>query len=122
MKGDFQNNIKDLPQLNSTRYENIFKVYKEKDYYYYYNLIQSIYLPSVIDDEKVFYMVISNRMPWTSISYNAYKTIDLWWLICLANNVFNPVEFAKAGTSIKIIKSIYVNDIIRDIRTFLATK
>lgn len=121
MKGDFQNNIKDLPQLNSTRYENIFKVYKEKDYYYY-NLIQSIYLPSVIDDEKVFYMVISNRMPWTSISYNAYKTIDLWWLICLANNVFNPVEFAKAGTSIKIIKSIYVNDIIRDIRTFLATK
>ena len=53
MEGNFQNNIDDLPRLNSTRYENIFKIYKEKDIYYYYNIIQSLYLPSNIDEEKV---------------------------------------------------------------------
>jgi len=121
MEGNFQNNIKELPKLNSTRYENIFKVYKENEFYYY-NLIQSIYLPSNIDEEKVYYMVISNRMPWTSISYNAYKTIDLWWLLCLANSIYNPVEFVKAGASIRVIKSIYVNDIIKDIKNYLNTK
>jgi len=122
MEGNFQNNIDDLPRLNSTRYENIFKIYKEKDIYYYYNIIQSLYLPSNIDEEKVYYMVISNRMPWTTISYNAYKTIDLWWLICLANSIYNPVEFPRAGTSVRVIKSVYVNDILKDIKTYLATK
>jgi len=122
MEGNFQNNINDLPRLNSTRYENIFKIYKEKDIYYYYNIIQSLYLPSNIDEEKVYYMVISNRMPWTTISYNAYKTIDLWWLICLANSIYNPVEFPRVGTSVRVIKSVYVNDILKDIKTYLATK
>lgn len=122
MEGNFQNNIDDLPRLNSTRYENIFKIYKEKDIYYYYNIIQSLYLPSNIDEEKVYYMVISNRMPWTTISYNAYKTIDLWWLICLANSIYNPVESPRAGTSVRVIKSVYVNDILKDIKTYLATK
>jgi len=122
MEGQFQNNIPDLPLLKSTRYENIFKVYSDKDRHYYYNLIQSIYLPAIIDEEKLYYMVVSSRMPWTTVSFNAYKTIDLWWLICLANKIYNPTELIKANSIVKVIKSQYVPGIINDIKTFLTTK
>jgi len=122
MDGQFQNLIVDLPSLKSIRYENIFKLYKNKDSQYYYNLLQSLYLPGSIDETKIYYMLISSRMPWTAVSFNAYKTIELWWLICLTNQIFNPVDFAKTGSSLKIIKTQYVPGIISEIKNTLATK
>jgi len=122
MEGQFQNSITDLPSLNSIRYENIFKIYKNKDNQYYYNLLQSLFLPNNIDGTKFYNMLISSRMPWTTVSFNAYKTIELWWLICLTNQIYNPVDFAKAGSSLKIIKTQYVPGIIYEIKNTLATK
>jgi hypothetical protein len=122
MEGQFQNSITDLPSLNSIRYENIFKIYKNKDNQYYYNLLQSLFLPNNIDGTKFYNMLISSRMPWTTVSFNAYKTIELWWLICLTNQIYNPVNFAKAGSSLKIIKTQYVPGIIYEIKNTLATK
>jgi hypothetical protein len=122
MEGQFQNSITDLPNLNSIRYENIFKVYKNKDNQYYYNLLQSLFLPDNIDETKIYNMLISSRMPWTTVSFNAYRTIELWWLVCLTNQIYNPVDFAKAGSSLKIIKTQYVPGIIYEIKNTLATK
>jgi len=116
MIGKKQNSITELEQLKSTRYSNIFKLYKNESNIYFYNLLQSIYLPENIDDTLVYYQQISTRMPWTSISFNAYKTIDLWWLICLTNKVYNPVKFPENGTVIKIIKPQYVSNILDEIR------
>jgi hypothetical protein len=122
MDGQFQNSIIDLPSLNSIRYENIFKLYKNKDNQYYYNLLQSLFLPDNIDETKIYNMLISSRMPWTTVSFNAYKTIELWWLVCLTNQIYNPVDFVKAGSSLKIIKTQYVPGIIYEIKNTLATK
>lgn len=116
MIGKKQNSITELEQLKSTRYENIFKLYKNEDSIYYYNLLQSIYLPENIDDTLVYYQQVSTKMPWTAISFNAYKTIDLWWLICLTNKVYNPVKFPENGAVIKIIKPQYVSNILDEIR------
>lgn len=118
--GNYQNKIKSLPSLKNTRYENIFKLYKTKEInQYYYNLLQSIYLPENINDDFVYYQLVNEKIPWTIISFNAYKTIDLWWLICLTNKVYNPVKYPDRGTLLKIIKPIYVNTILNEIKLSL---
>jgi len=119
MDGDFQNNIENLPLLKNTRYENIFKVYQKDTGQYYYNLLQSIFLPEQLNEDYVYYQQISTKMPWTAVSFNAYKNIDLWWLICLANKIYNPLKYPERGTLIKIIKPQYVSTILAEIRNAL---
>jgi len=119
MMGNRQNTISDLPQLKTTRYENIFKLYKTGNSQYFYNLLQSVYLPDSIDDSLVYYQQVTQKMPWTVISFNAYKTIDLWWLICLTNKVFNPIKSPDTGTILKIIKPQYVPTVLNELKTAL---
>lgn len=114
--GNYQNKIDNLKPLKATRYENIFKLYTNNDSQYYYNLLQSIYLPENINEEFVYYQLVNESLPWTIISFNAYKTIDLWWLICLTNNIYNPVKFPDKGSLIKIIKPSYVNTVLNEIK------
>ncbi len=119
MDGTFQNNLATLPPLRSTRYENIFKLYVNDTGQYYYNLIQSVFLPEKINTDYIYYQQITNKMPWTIVSYNAYKTIDLWWLVCLTNNVYNPVKFPDKGTLIKVIRPQYVTSVLNEIKLAL---
>jgi len=115
MEGEFQSQIANLPSLKSFRYENILKLYKTNVDQYYYNLIQSVFLPDKISEDYVYYQLITTKMPWTAVSFNAYKTIELWWLICLTNKVYNPVKFPDENKLIKIIKPQFVSTVINEI-------
>jgi len=119
MDGKYQNSIATLPKLGAYRYENILKMYQTSDKQYFYNLLQSIFLPEKLDERALFYLTIQKQQPWTTISFNAYKTIELWWLILLTNNLFNPFEMPAAGTVIKLIKPQYVPSILKDINAAL---
>lgn len=39
---------------------------------------------------------------WDLMSFNEYQTVDYWWLICLANEIYNPMESPPAGTLIRL--------------------
>ena len=119
MDGTYQNAIKVLPDLNIYRYERIFKLYQTSDSQYFYNLIQSIFLPDKLDERALFYLTIQQHQPWTSVSYNAYQTIELWWLILLTNKIFNPFKAPKAGSIIKLIKPEYIPDVLKEINAAL---
>jgi len=115
MEGTFQSDIAGLPILKSYRYENIFKLYKTNSDQYYYNLIQSVFLPDKIDEDFVYYQLVTKEMPWTAVSFNAYKTIELWWLICLTNKIYNPIKLPKENQLLKIIKPQYVPNVVNEI-------
>lgn len=119
MDGIYQNKVAGLPELKATKYETIFKLYKNNDNFYYYNILKAIYLPKNLDDTKVYYQSVTTKMPWTLVSFNAYNTIDLWWLICLTNNIFNPLKFPAQGTLLKIIKPAFVSQVLDEIQTAL---
>jgi hypothetical protein len=119
MDGQYQNSINALPDLNIYRYEKIFKLYTTGDNQYFYNLLQSVFLPDNLDKRAVFYLTVKHQQPWTTISYNAYKTIELWWLILLTNKIYNPFKLPAAGTVIKIIKPQYIPDILKEINAAL---
>ena len=119
--GQYQNSIPALNQLNNNRYERIFKMFTTDNNQYYYNLIQSIYLPNQIDDSKVYYLTVKQNIPWTMISFNAYGNIELWWLIMLTNKIYNPLVNPANGQVLKIIKPEYVPIILNEISKNLAS-
>lgn len=112
----YQNNISELPTLNEFRYENLFKVYKIDDYYIY-NIINTLKLDDDIDPEFYYIYTVKRPMAWTIVSYENYNTIDLWWLICIMNDIMNPVQFAESGTELKVLRPEYVRIVVDRILT-----
>lgn len=53
---------------------------------------------------------------WASISYKAYGTTDLWWIICKFNNFNNPNIIPKTGQTILLPKKDVVDYILREIK------
>ena len=117
--GEFRGNIKVLDTIPSISYENIFRTYftenTDSTNFFYYNLMNSVYFPDNIPTAAYYTITLNKRLPWTAISYNEYRTIELWWLIVLANKIFNPVYYPGPGSVLKIIKPEFVKIILNDI-------
>lgn len=113
-----QNDITSLPKLNAYNYENLFRVYRDsEDNPYYYNILNSIALPDDLDPNIYYEFVVPGPfIPWTVLSYRIYGTIKLWWIICLANKIINPITFPVNGSKLKIIRPEYVREILSTIK------
>lgn len=115
MEPQKQNNIPTLANLSLLKLQNLFNVYNNGEQYFY-NLIGTVNIPENLDPSTyINYIVPSDYMPWTLISYKSYNTTDLWWLICSVNNIQNPIQFPKAGTTLKILTPDYVTAILQTI-------
>ena len=60
----YQNTITELPSLQETRYENIFKLAKD-DKYFFYNIIKKISIPDDLQSDIYIEYRISSYKPWT---------------------------------------------------------
>ena len=95
-------------------------MFKTDNNQYYYNLLQSIYMPNQIDTSKTFNLTVKQNMPWTMVSFNAYGNIELWWLIMLTNKMYNPVKGPELGQILTLIKPEYIPDVLDEISRNLA--
>lgn len=59
---------------------------------------------------------VGNDEWWENISFNYYGTPFLWWSIPLMNNVVNPFEYLEVGVVLKILKSNYIYQLLKEIR------
>jgi len=118
MIGQLQKEILTLPNLDRTRYENIFKLYTvEKDSnssYYYYNILNKVIIPDSIDQSLLGTINLDRKLPWTTLSYKIYNTTHLWWLIVLLNKPSN-IFYADAGAQYKYIIQSNIDGILTDI-------
>jgi len=114
--GKQQNDIPDLVPLDSTRYENIFKLYKDPNSIYFYNILNNIIVPDNIDQQFYYIIKLNRKIPWTTISYEQYGTIDLWWFICLVNKINNPIKFVEPGAELKVIRKNYLATVLNIIQ------
>lgn len=114
-----QNSIPELQSILKDRYENIFNVYltkKGEDKYYFYNILKKLSVDTENIDPAVFkFIKINRRIPWTTISYQEYKTQHLWWLILATNNIINPVILPQIGDVLRVIRREYVDAILNQI-------
>ena len=116
MLGKYQNNINELSNLDLTRYENIFKLYNtgEKNFFYY-NITKKISIPGDIDERLFYHVILPKGTPLTTLSYNAYGTIDLWWVILVLNNITNPIKDLPDGKKVRLLKPQYIEQILDSI-------
>jgi len=118
MQGKTQNNIAELPSLDSVRYENIFKLYTTqkgtKDTYYFYNILNRVVIPDVVDEDLFTTITLDRKLPWTTLSYKLYGTIYLWWLIYLLNKPKN-IFYAEPATEYKYFLPANIDAIINNI-------
>ncbi len=113
---DRQNSVSDLPDLNDYSFENIFNMYKDDGIFYAYNIIKTVKIPPDLHNDVFDYIQITGDIPWTTISFNEYGTIRLWWLLCVANKILNPVKLPEPGTVIKVIRPQYVRYILDEMK------
>jgi hypothetical protein len=112
--GDYYNSL-NTKHLPSTRYENIFKIgYDDK--YPFFNIFKTITLPNDIDDSFFTYVKPLPTDTWTNLSYIYYGNIDLWWLIAITNDIFNPFIMPNY---LKILKPEYIDLVIDNIQSQL---
>lgn len=123
MDGEFQDDINILPALDNVQLEKIFKLYKTENNQYFYNITKTINIDYNNLNPNTFYTKnVSHKMPWTSISFDEYKTIYLWWLICIINGIDNPVKYAEVGSTIKILKPEFVNILLQEVNLKINNK
>ena len=110
-----QNSIKDLPLLNLTNFENVFNVYQDENSKYFYNLLQTVVLPTGLPDSYFTRYVTKLQDTWPYISYKTLGRIDLWWIIAQFNGVVNPTSTIDTGITLRIPTIDVVNTIIDSI-------
>jgi nucleoid-associated protein YgaU len=112
-----QNEIKELSRLEDERFENIFNLYLDQNDRYFYNLLQGISLPTNLPDGAYTNYVVEPGDTLPYISYKLFNTINLWWTICLANNIDNPTIKLEPGTELKIIDNNLLKLLILEINS-----
>tara|TARA_Y100000310_G_scaffold341188_1_gene439553 strand:+ start:39 stop:407 length:369 start_codon:yes stop_codon:yes gene_type:complete len=104
--------VHELESLNEYVYERIFKMYKDQGQFFAYNILKTVKIPDDLDQDTFYYYRVSGSTTWAGLSFNHYGSISLWWLICLASGITNPVKLPKPGTYLRIIKPEYVRVVI----------
>jgi hypothetical protein len=118
--GDYQSIVQSLPPLNEYQYENFLRLYLTENNQYFYNLQSfAVYFLDELDPSTYYEIQVNKSMPWTAISYNEYRTMDLWWLIALVNKIYNPLKFPDTGSKLKILYPEYVRSVITSINNEL---
>jgi LysM repeat protein len=110
-----QNQITDLPLLNQENYENIFNVYKDENNRYYYNLLQSVVIPSNLPESffTKYTVVYGDTLPY--VSYKTLGDIHLWWVIANINKIIDPTKQLMPNDVLKIPTPSVLRSILNQI-------
>lgn len=118
--GMYRKSIPYLPEVDEFSFESFLRMYLTKDNQFYYNLLTSnIVIDGELDPASYYTVTITKRIPWTTIAYNEYRNMNMWWVILITNKISNPVEFPKPGTTLKILYPRFVRYVIDQINNSL---
>lgn len=107
----------DISEINKSAfsYENFFNIYETDQGFRFYNLLKNISIFASNNSEVEDEYIADYTDTWYSISHRVYGTLNLWWLVCLYNNINNPFERVKAKSVLKILKPELVGIVISEI-------
>src|SRR5215831_7097798 len=110
-----QNKIPTLARLDDYALENLFSVYQTDDEIFFYNLLNTVTFPIDLDPSLYFFYTVNAGDIWPSLSQKIYGTIKLWWLICVVNQIQNPLIMPPAGTKLKVLTTAAVNTVLKNL-------
>jgi nucleoid-associated protein YgaU len=112
-----RNDITDIKEkIFFQNYENLFNVYLTADSIPYYNITRKVNIPQDMSSRYYSAYVVEYGDTWTGLSHKFYNDVKLWWIICCANNIQNPLSFPESGTVLNILNVDIVQSILSTIR------
>lgn len=80
------------------------------------NIWRSYSLNEEVTEETIFYNTYEMQDDewWENIAYTFYETPNLWWVLCIMNNVQNPFEEINPGDETKILRANYLYQLIKE--------
>ena len=109
-----------IKNISLFSFVNFLTVYEDtENQVNFYNFLKNITVFPANDDTIETEYITKPDDTWVYISYKAYNTMELWWLICAYNNITNPTIQPENGTVLKIISSNYVYPIITELQNQL---
>jgi len=110
------NDIKDVSyKLTYENYENVFPVEIDDSNYYFYNILSVVNFPQSLDPTKYSEYTVLTNDTWPLIAWKFYGSVKLWWVVCGANQIVNPVEHPVPGTKLKIINTNQLKTLLNHI-------
>lgn len=111
--GVFQKDVPFLSRTDEYSFQNFLRIYLTKDGQFYYNMLTTqIIIDGELDPSTFYTIRVNKKVPWTTLSYNEYRNMNLWWLIMSVNKIRNPIKFPEPGTELKILYPNYVRYIV----------
>jgi hypothetical protein len=103
--------------LSNSSEINLFPImYDQAKNEYFLNIFRCYVLNDAVQNNILFYLTheVSDSDWLDTIATTYYGTPNLWWLVAMINNMMNPFEGLEPGTNLKILKSDYVYQILRE--------
>jgi hypothetical protein len=111
--GSFRKDLPYLPEIDEYSFESFLRMYLTDKNQFFYNILStSVHFDGELDPSTYYKITVTKKIPWTTISYNEYRNMNLWWLILAVNNIRNPVEYPAPGTELKILYPKYVRFVV----------
>jgi hypothetical protein len=99
---------------------NLFGLLKDtSDNTYLHNIFRNYIINETTQTNSVYFLtheVEEVDFPDT-IAVKYYENPNLWWVICLFNNIINPFEELTSGDNLKILRPNYLYQLLREIST-----
>jgi nucleoid-associated protein YgaU len=104
-------------RLSSSSLLRLFNLLRDHDETKFMNIFRSYSLNDDVVEDTVYYnsYEVENDDWWDNISFKYYGTPNLWWVICMMNNITNPFEEINPGDNIKILKSEFLYQFLQDV-------
>ena len=108
----------DIPELKNSvyKYENYFNVYEQEDGKRFFNVLRNISIFPASNSQVEEEYIVKSQDTWYSIAYNYYGSINLWWVVCLYNQVINPLLPLAQYSVLKILKTKYVGLVLSELQ------
>jgi len=102
--------------LSNVSQLKLFNILQDEDGTKLQNIWRSYSLNETITEETIFYQLyeMQDQDWWENISYQFYGTPNLWWVLCIMNNVENPFENVEPGQDTKILRNRYIYQLIKE--------
>jgi hypothetical protein len=101
--------------LHKSSFLNLFPILSDSGEYVYNIFRPYMTSETIFNDRNFEYTVLANGEWWENVAYDYYGNVNLWWLLCMVNDIVNPFEEIDEGNAVYQLKSNFLNMLYSDI-------
>jgi len=115
------NDLKLNKKMSSNNLANLFNVYSSERSpanYKIFNINRTFNIIGLDNISPKYFTtyLVKEGDTWSLISYKNYSTIELWWLVCKMNNIYDSTKNPEPGKTLKILAKSYLSSVLQALK------